>query len=417
MTMDRRAEDRIRSWLLSVAPDRSPDHVLSASLDRTRRLAQHSRRRRWASVTTRPLPIAFAASAIAVVVVVSSGFFGGLGDQVIQRLLPAGGANAPLGAQFGTTAQISGQWTASSDVAFSVQFQNPEDEPLYWRAAVYDQYELTAWRQSITAGSDVAPGDDVLGNTADAVTEEGRRAVTFRVFPDDFRASAILSPQAPSRVDTPVRVSYVDDARFVASVDRSGDAPYSVTALVREHGDDEASGITVNMLRSAGTAYPPAITGRYLQVPAGAIPEGGAAEQLLEDILATVPDPDNPYEVASATVDYLRSPTNFTYDTDVRNLACERLSTVECFARYRHGYCQHYATTMAILLREHGIPTRLVAGFLPGMREAGVFETVRFSAAHAWVEAYFPGYGWVEFDPTGGDVARTEPLPIGEPVS
>ena len=116
-------------------------------------------------------------------------------------------------------------------------------------------------------------------------------------------------------------------------------------------------------------------------------------------------------------VDYLRSPTNFTYDTDVRDLACERLSTVECFARSRHGYCQHYATTMAILLREHGIPTRLVAGFLPGERDAGVFETVRVSAAHTWVEAYFPDYGWVEFDPTGGGVASTEPLPTGEPVS
>ena len=365
----------------------------------------------------RSRPIAFATSALAVVVVVASGALGNLGDQLSQRFLPSGGANPPVGIQFGATAQISDQWTSRSEIAFSVQFQDPEDEPLYWRAVVYDQYDLTAWRQSITAGFDVAPGGDVLGNTADAVTEAGRRAVIFRVFPDEFRSSTILSPQAPSRVDTTVRVSSVDEARFVASVDRNGAAPYSVTALVRERGDDDASGITVNKLREAGTAYPPAITGRYLHVPAGAIPKGGAAEQLLEDILATVPDPDNPYDVASAMVDYLRSPTNFTYDTDVRDLACERLSTVECFARYRHGYCQFYATTMAILLREHGIPTRLVAGFLPGQRDAGVFETVRFSAAHAWVEVSFPGYGWVEFDPTGGGIARTEPLPTGEPGS
>jgi transglutaminase-like putative cysteine protease len=417
MTLDRRSEDRIRSWLLSVAPDRSPDHVLSASLDRTRRLAQRSRRRRWASVTTRPLPIVFATSALAVVVVVASSAFGGLGDQLIQRFLPSGGANGPLGIQFGATAQISGQWTSSSEIAFSVRFENPEDERLYWRAAVYDTYDLTAWRQTVTARFDVAPGDDVLSDTSEAITEAGRRAVTFRVFPDDFRASAILSPQALSQVDTTVRVSYVDEARSVASVDRQGDAPYSVTALVRERGDDDASGITVNKLRAAGTAYPPAIIGRYLDVPAGAIPDGGAAEQLLDDILATVPDPDNPYDVASAMVDYFHSPTNFTYDTDVRDLACERLSTVECFARYRQGYCQYYATTMAILLRQHGIPTRLVAGFLPGQREAGVFETVRFSAAHAWVEVYFPGYGWVEFDPTGGGIASTAPLPTGEPVS
>ena len=365
----------------------------------------------------RPLPIAFATSALAVVVVVASAAFGNLGDQLSQRLLSPGGANAPLGVQFGTTAQVSGQWISSSELAFSVQFQRPENEPLYWRAAVYDDYELTSWQQSITAGFDVAAGDDVLSNTAEATTEAGRRAVTFRIFPGDFQAPTILSPQALSQVDTAVRVSYVDEARFVASVDRNGGTPYGVTALVRERGDDDASGITASKLRAAGTDYPIAITARYLDVPAGAIAPGGAAERLLEDILAEVSDPENPYDVASTMVDYLRSSDNFTYDTDVRNLPCEALSTVECFARYRQGYCQYYATTMAILLREHGIPTRLVSGFLPGQRDAGVFETVRFSAAHAWVEVYFPEYGWVEFDPTGGGVASLEPLPTGEPVS
>ena len=117
-------------------------------------------------------------------------------------------------------------------------------------------------------------------------------------------------------------------------------------------------------------------------------------------------DPDNPYDVASTMVDYLQSSAHFKYDADVRDLACEGLSTVECFARFRHGYCQHYATTMAILLRELGIPTRLAAGFLPGERDdSRLFESVSVSAAHAWVEVYFPGYGWVEFDPTGGGVA------------
>ena len=347
----------------------------------------------------------------------------GVGDQLInfgsdiQRFLPTGGANRPLGVQFGNTAQISGQWTSSSDIAFSVQFSSPEDEHLYWRAAVYDEYELTAWHQSVTAGFDVAPGDEVLKGSFDAVSETGRRAVTFGVYPDDFRASTILSPSGPSVISAPVRVSYVDEAaKFVASIDRNGGDPYTVTAYVRERGDEDDGSITINKLRAAGKAYPPAITEHYLSVPDGAIPEGGAAEQLLEDILAEVPDPDNPYDVATTMVDYLQSSTNFTYDTDVRNLPCEGLSTVECFAQFKHGYCQYYATTMAILLRQHGIPTRLAAGFLPGLRDARIYETVRFSAAHAWVEVYFPGYGWVEFDPTGGGIAAQEPLPTGEPV-
>jgi transglutaminase-like putative cysteine protease len=390
MTIDRYAEDRIASWLESVAPDRLPDQVLPATFERTRRLPQFSRKKRWASVSMRSLPIVFATGALAVVVVLVSSSLGYLGGGLIPRFLPTGGANQPLGVQFGNTAQIVGQWTSSSQIAFTVEFASPEDEHLYWRAAVYDEYDLTA---------------------------AGRRPVMFTVIPNDFRGSTILSPQGLSQVSVPVRVSYVDDdARFVASIDRNGGDPYTVTALVREPGDEQASGITANKLRAAGTVYPPAITQRYLHVPPGAIPDGGAAEQLLADILAATDDPDNPYEVASTMVDYLQSPTHFTYDTDVRNLPCERLSTVECFARFKHGYCQQYATTMAILLRQQGIPARLVAGFLPGTRKTRLNETVRFNAAHAWVEVYFPGYGWVEFDPTGGGIAAEAPLPTGAPV-
>ncbi len=347
----------------------------------------------------------------------------GVGDQLIvlgrdfQRFLPTGGANRPLGVQFGSTAQISGQWTTSQSEAFSVQFAKPEDDHLYWRAAVYDEFDLTAWHQTVAAGYDVAVGAEVLSASADKVAEAGRRDVTFKVTPTDFRGSSILSPQSPQRIDTPVRVSYVGDAKFIASVDRAGGDPYTVTALVRERGDDTDGALTINRLRAAGTSYPPEIRKHYLTVPDGAIPPGGDAEKLLDDILAEVDDPDNPYDVASTMVDYLQSSAHFEYDADVRDLACEGLSTVECFARYRHGYCQYYATTMAILLRQHDIPTRLAAGFLPGERDdSRLFERVSVSAAHAWVEVYFPGYGWVEFDPTGGGLAAAEPLPTGEPV-
>jgi transglutaminase-like putative cysteine protease len=346
----------------------------------------------------------------------------GVGDQLIsfgqdfQRFLPTGGANRPLGVQFGQTSQVTGQWVTRDEIAFSVQFQSAQEEPFYWRAAVYDKFEMTAWTQTVAAGYDVAPGEEVLAQSDDAVTESGRHAVTFLVRPADFRASTVLSPEGISQVSAPVRVSYVDEgSKFVTSVDRSGGDPYTVTALVRDVGDSDPQDLTIRKLQAAGMAYPPGIREHYLEVPEEAIPPGGDAEQLLEDILALAPDPDNPYDVASTMEDYLRDSDNFEYDADVRNLQCEGLSTVECFARFREGYCQYYASTMAILLREHGIPTRLAAGFLPGSRDT-VNETVRFNGAHAWVEVYFPNYGWVEFDPTGGGIAQTEPLPTGEPV-
>jgi hypothetical protein len=77
-----------------------------------------------------------------------------------------------------------------------------------------------------------------------------------------------------------------------------------------------------------------------------------------------------------------------------------------------------FATTMAILLREAGVPARLALGYLPGDRDVttGV-EQVRASGAHAWVEVWFPGYGWYPFDPTGGGRSQTPPLVEGPVVT
>jgi hypothetical protein len=87
---------------------------------------------------------------------------------------------------------------------------------------------------------------------------------------------------------------------------------------------------------------------------------------------------------------------------------------VECFARIRIGYCEFYATTMAVLLREMGVPTRYASGYLPGEfdRESGLW-TVRNDDRHAWVQVYFPGYGWIDFDPTGA-VSELATLPPGK---
>lgn len=67
----------------------------------------------------------------------------------------------------------------------------------------------------------------------------------------------------------------------------------------------------------------------------------------------------------------------------------------------RAGYCQQFAGAMALLLRMGGIPARVAAGFTPGSYDsAGHQWVVSDTNAHAWVEAWFPRYGWVRFDPT-----------------
>jgi hypothetical protein len=69
----------------------------------------------------------------------------------------------------------------------------------------------------------------------------------------------------------------------------------------------------------------------------------------------------------------------------------------------RTGFCEQIATSLAIMLRTLGIQTRLVTGYGPGERNplTGYFE-VKQSDAHAWVEVFYPGIGWVPYDPTFG---------------
>ena len=69
----------------------------------------------------------------------------------------------------------------------------------------------------------------------------------------------------------------------------------------------------------------------------------------------------------------------------------------------RRGVCEHFVSAMVILLRELGIPARLVSGFGSGDYNpiTGYYE-VRANDAHAWAEVYFPEYGWLPFDPTPG---------------
>jgi hypothetical protein len=84
----------------------------------------------------------------------------------------------------------------------------------------------------------------------------------------------------------------------------------------------------------------------------------------------------------------------------------------------QEGYCTYYATTMMIMLRSQGIPARVAAGFALGTYDpvANAYRVLE-SDAHTWVEVYFPGYGWVEFEPTAAEIPilRAETAVLPEP--
>ena len=105
----------------------------------------------------------------------------------------------------------------------------------------------------------------------------------------------------------------------------------------------------------------------------------------------------NPYEFARRINDYLNS-GRYSYTEDVPR---SKVPLDAFLFRDHGGYCQQFSGAMALLLRMGGVPARVAVGFSPGSLNPGQGEyIVRDLDAHSWVEAYFPHYGWVTFDPT-----------------
>jgi transglutaminase-like putative cysteine protease len=349
----------------------------------------------------------------------------------ISRLLPGGGPGTRVGGiVFGQTAAISGTWVTDDTEVFTAAV--PDAGSYSWRAAAYDEFTGSSWAWTDTRDSRLGADAAVLADTGEPVdATNGRRAVTFAITPSEAASRLIVSPNGPATFDRPVRVTLVyarPDATpapspsatavdgFFATITSSGGGsrPYTVTALVPDLDPAHPDGLTANKLRVAGTDYPPDVAALYTPV----LPDtAGTETELLLQRIEADSGATNPYDLARAVERYLRDPANFTYDTDVSDVQCGGRGVAECFIVSRRGYCEYYATTMAVMLRLRGIPTRFVEGFLPGDRDAKGVETVRRARAHAWVEVYFPDYGWVDFDPTGGGVARDTSLPAGPPVA
>jgi transglutaminase-like putative cysteine protease len=134
---------------------------------------------------------------------------------------------------------------------------------------------------------------------------------------------------------------------------------------------------------------------QYVQLPADTPPQIG---DLARDIVE-VAGADTPFEQVQAIQNYLTSP-QFTYDETVSG-AHDIGSLLRFLGESRRGFCQQFATAMAVLLRTLRIPARVAVGFTPGTWDPsiGAFRVSTVNA-HAWVEVWFPGYGWLPFEPT-----------------
>ena len=351
-----------------------------------------------------------------------AGAWEGIGDQLIDLgeelagILPEGGDLRPFGGvTFGSTANIDDTWISDPGVAFTAIVPTGEEE-LYWRAATYDAFRLSGWGQSEGATTRVEAGQALLAGSAAAPIEARTRPITVTVRPDKFRDPTLLSPGSAVAANRPADVELTGADGWFANADLPGGrGEYTVEARLIQFGVGDGK-ITGHQLEAASTVYPAEIRSLYTGVPDGTL--GNDARELLATILEEA-GTTNPYRLAMFMQDFFRDSTRFEYSPDVSDVPCTDDSKVECFARRKSGPCLHYASTMAMLLREanprNPIPTRLVQGFLPA-KPLGNTVTVELRGAHAWVEVYVPDYGWIPFDPTGGGLGPPTVIPDGPAV-
>ncbi|TYA11720.1 transglutaminase domain-containing protein [Paenibacillus faecis] len=149
-------------------------------------------------------------------------------------------------------------------------------------------------------------------------------------------------------------------------------------------------------LRLAAGADPEAISARELQLPQ-TLPE--RVKRLGRELTSRQA---NRYDAVQAVSSYLEEQYAYSLDTKTPP---EGADFVDYFLfEQKMGYCDHFSTAMTVLLRSGGIPARWVKGFAPGTPVSDDEQRyqVSYADAHSWVEVYFPGAGWIPFDPTPG---------------
>jgi transglutaminase-like putative cysteine protease len=330
--------------------------------------------------------------------------FGGLGR---------GGQSRIGGSDFLSSMSISGSWVSADDPVLTVASQRP----YYLRTITFDVYTGHGWDQSsprqdraVPADSPIFPDDSPEWPTKlDAFVAE---TVTIQV--DSSVGRNAFSPGFPLLAKAPLVVvgsggqSNLAELRADSAV--SPGEGYQITALI--------SNATEAQLQAAGQNYPQAIRDFYLGTPGVTERTALLAHQIVDEAGAKTP-----YDMAKALADYLQGP-GFRYSVNAKLPSDPDRDIVDFFLfdpDGKVGYCEYYATTMAIMARTLGIPARVATGFAPGERIGdaegeGNRYLVRRENAHAWAEIYFPGYGWQSVEATKTIPPITRPRGVTAPT-
>jgi Transglutaminase-like superfamily len=334
-----------------------------------------------------------------------------------NRLVPVTGGFTPANhGNFADTLALGGNPNLNNDVVFIVQ---SADSTQYLASLSYDTYDpIRGWIDSPT--NTISLNSNQVIGTESALWHPVQQQITVvnppgEKYPYLFGASQIASVDQPAQVQTTT-----SNGSVIAWLSRNGDLAagqrYTIISYV--------SAADVQTLRSVplpvnsptlpanfdgpvpSTYYEPAILNTYLQLPANLDP---AIKQLARNVIARS-HVTTMYDQAVALEAYLR--TNYTYDVNIHRPPGSEGVSWFLFHSDHHGFCNYFASAMAIMARSLGMPARVVAGYTNGQFDVRHNQRIiRGIDAHAWTQIYFATYGWVNFEPSAGFSSFVRPLP------
>ncbi len=304
------------------------------------------------------------------------------------------GGPAPASVVFTASHPLGGARTVTNEPVMDVTTAVNR----YYQATVLDTYTSRAWELSNTVGVNLA--------TQSVFTPEfvARRTITQTVTMLQM-TNVIMGAPMPVNVSVPANARVIPQGLTPEEALAAESIGVAELGLIISHQiiqpgqsytiTSSISFATESQLRSDSSVYSPDIRARYLQLP-DAVPQ--RVFDLADELAAGY---DNPYDIAKAVETYVRG---YQYNDQIPGPAPGEDAADYFLFEEKQGYCDYYATSMAVMLRHLGIPARLVQGYATGEYDpvTGRYRLLE-SDAHSWVEVYFPTYGWIQFEPTASE--------------
>jgi transglutaminase-like putative cysteine protease len=320
----------------------------------------------------------------------------------------SGGGGGDGGVSLDPFVRLKGQLTLKNSIdLMNVQVNGlGEHRPLYLSEYVLDTYDASGWHQGPRGET------EPLQNTQFGVEPEDRpqerRSSSYSATITIKNLDDVAAPvfQSPDRIGGLSDENWIWSKRDAAVLGGRISKGESYTESFRE--PQPSNGM---LQQSESVAKDPAIH-RWLQHP----PLPSVVVRQVQTVIRGITPSsalNSPYARAKAILDFFSPDNGFTYSLSTKT--GDSGSALVDFLKSRTGFCQQYAAAMAIMLRQADVPSRVVVGYThPAPDKEGKF-TVTTNDAHAWVEAYFAGAGWLPFDPTpllsGPDRLRAAQLP------